>query len=608
MFVLLRAYELTASSLSIQERMALTMERGGLSIMFTSITDLLAFCVGATSVFGSISAFCVYCGVGVFLDFVFQVSFFLAFMVYDSRYQDTNSLKSCWNKSDNDDPEAPNYSLIGINSDSEVDLETKQSRKPSRKYSHLLEPLNPPESTSFLMDKLASILLSSIWVKIGVLLLFCGYLVGATFGVLQLTAYQNPEDLAPNDSYLRNVYDSYERYFNSIGASIEFILDKSLDYNDIDTIYNVNNMINTIRNDECFLNDSAYTTSWLTAYNQYLMQYYAESVTNLNQSEFYEILYNEYLVSTNGETYIQDIWNTIITHEKGFEVINKTDIFSPDVIGENSYKAIDKSRFYLSLKPTTVGTEGIKECLDNFKRLQDEFSDDLGTYYYAYFTVFAESDLVTIQQTIYNLLYACIAASIITIILIPYPLMAIFVMTTVAQILFGVLGYMSLWGLPINTTTMINVVISVGFSVDNSAHFCHSFMNAPISLKFKSKSEERKARVIYALNAVGMPILAGDLSTIVALLPLSTAESEIFLSFWKCISLVMMFGISYAVLYLPVVLSICGPLGFDDIVNDESDNVIMDGYENHVHDEDEKVQMGQQNKYSNDQTNYTLLH
>ena len=49
MFVLLRAYELTSTSLPIPERIALTMQRGGISILFTSITDLIAFCVGAVS-------------------------------------------------------------------------------------------------------------------------------------------------------------------------------------------------------------------------------------------------------------------------------------------------------------------------------------------------------------------------------------------------------------------------------------------------------------------------------------------------------------------------------------------------------------------------------
>ena len=153
--------------------------------------------------------------------------------------------------------------------------------------------------------------------------------------------------------------------------------------------------------------------------------------------------------------------------------------------------------------------------------------------------------------------------------------MAIFVMTTVGQILFGVMGFMSWWGLPINTTTMINVVISVGFSVDNSAHFCHAFMNAPVHeiRKKLTKQEERNARVIFALNSVGMPILAGDTSTMIALLPLASAQSEIFTSFFKCISLVMIFGASYAVLYLPVVLSTIGPIGYNKIINNNTSDL-----------------------------------
>merc|ERR1712060_159298 len=105
------------------------------------------------------------------------------------------------------------------------------------------------------------------------------------------------------------------------------------------------------------------------------------------------------------------------------------------------------------------------------------------------------------------------------------------------------------------------MVMSVGFSVDNAAHFCHAFISAPIKdipHRLTAK-QERNARVLFALDSVGMPILAGDLSTIVALLPLAGSNSEIFLSFWKCISLVMIFGAGYAVLYLPTVLSLVGP-------------------------------------------------
>ncbi len=151
---------------------------------------------------------------------------------------------------------------------------------------------------------------------------------------------------------------------------------------------------------------------------------------------------------------------------------------------------------------------------------------------------------------------------LLTLIIIPHPAMSFMVMSSVGQILFGVMGYMSLWGLPINFTAYLCIVMSVGFAVDSSAHFCHSYMVAPIKNipKKLSVKQERRARVMFALNAVGMPIMAGNISTIVALSPLSTAESEMMNMFWKCITLVMLFGSCFAVLYLPVVLSLIGPV------------------------------------------------
>ena len=179
------------------------------------------------------------------------------------------------------------------------------------------------------------------------------------------------------------------------------------------------------------------------------------------------------------------------------------------------------------------------------------------------------------KLTTFTLMYAMIAATVISLILISYPSMALIVMLTVGQILFGVLGYASLWGLNLNFTAMVAIVMAVGFSVDNAAHFCHSFMTAPLktdgttiflgdnkTMEY-STANERKARVLYALNAVGMPIIAGNLSTFIAILPLGTAKSQVVLAIFKVISLVMLFGMSHSIIYLPVMLSIVGPLGFD---------------------------------------------
>jgi hypothetical protein len=49
-------------TVSIEERMKYMLKKSGVAITITSITDLLAFTIGATSVFIAIRNFCIYTG------------------------------------------------------------------------------------------------------------------------------------------------------------------------------------------------------------------------------------------------------------------------------------------------------------------------------------------------------------------------------------------------------------------------------------------------------------------------------------------------------------------------------------------------------------------
>ena len=61
------------------------MESAGVGIFFTSITDFLAFMIGLNSPFGAIRGFCFFSAFGVVFDFIFQITFFIAFLVLQAR-------------------------------------------------------------------------------------------------------------------------------------------------------------------------------------------------------------------------------------------------------------------------------------------------------------------------------------------------------------------------------------------------------------------------------------------------------------------------------------------------------------------------------------------
>lgn len=110
---------------------------------------------------------------------------------------------------------------------------------------------------------------------------------------------------------------------------------------------------------------------------------------------------------------------------------------------------------------------------------------------------------------------------------------------------------MSLLGVNLDSISMINLIMCIGFSVDFSAHISYAYLtaNAPTA----------DGKVKECLFSLGLPVLQGGASTIIGMLVLANAPSYIFLTFFKMIFLVITFGLLHGLLLLPVMLSLLGP-------------------------------------------------
>ncbi|CAD7704511.1 unnamed protein product [Ostreobium quekettii] len=84
-FVIMGAYQQVDIDLPVAERVALVMGRAGSSIFVTSLTDCIAFIAGTYTSIAGIQTFCVFAAFGIFFDFLYQVTFFVAFVVLDGR-------------------------------------------------------------------------------------------------------------------------------------------------------------------------------------------------------------------------------------------------------------------------------------------------------------------------------------------------------------------------------------------------------------------------------------------------------------------------------------------------------------------------------------------
>ena len=81
MFIMVAAWRQTNRRLSVEERMGLASDVA-VSITITSVTDALAFCIGAITPLPAVRVFCLYAGVAITFDYLFQITFFGACMVY----------------------------------------------------------------------------------------------------------------------------------------------------------------------------------------------------------------------------------------------------------------------------------------------------------------------------------------------------------------------------------------------------------------------------------------------------------------------------------------------------------------------------------------------
>ena len=116
----------------------------------------------------------------------------------------------------------------------------------------------------------------------------------------------------------------------------------------------------------------------------------------------------------------------------------------------------------------------------------------------------------------------------------------------------NLLGTLQWAGMHINAVTYICLVISIGLMVDFIVHVLLRY--------YESKEKTREAKVIDTLETMGASILVGGLSTSLGVLPMALSTSEImgtvFVSFFAMITI----GVTHGLIFLPVVLSICGPL------------------------------------------------
>ena len=343
--------------------------------------------------------------------------------------------------------------------------------------------------------------------RVFIFLLAMTYFGFSVYGVVHLTKGLKLQLLASSDSYYRN-YSAWTEDHFAIEIPLNLVVyDTNKFYLD-STQDSAENIIDRLYSDSIV--PAVLTLSWLPDYRT------SAYFTNTSESVFAAGL-QSFL------NYRPDLQN---------------------LVSFSSNETISAARYIILTSSNSKEPTYLSDMMQNARALTTGANVNCFIFHPAF--IYAERDAEILPNTLQTLGITVAVMTLITIVFMPNIFVVILVVVAMVLILLGVIGFMYFLDLSLSFMTLIHLILSVGFSVDFCAHICHAFVTA--------SGKDPLEKIQNAIERSGGPILNAALSTFVGLLMLLLSNSYIFLSFFKIMLLVILFGLGHAIFILPVLL------------------------------------------------------
>lgn len=341
--------------------------------------------------------------------------------------------------------------------------------------------------------------------------------------LLQVREGLERHKLSRSDSYSVTFYEREDAYFRKYAYRIQVVVNATLDYSDPVVQKQIEDMMQQFESSP-YVSGPALTESWLRAFNRFTSDprtsFLLQSYDKADPKDFLQIL---------------DV----------FFNYPLLQIFRQDVLFNEDKTAIKGTRYVIQAHNITDANKE-KDMVLELRKIADNQPFPV-TVFQQYFIYFDQFILVR-DTSIQSICVAVAVMIVISLVFIPSLQCAFFVAFSIISIEIGVIGYMTLWGVNLDSISMINLIMCIGFSVDYSAHISYAYFSAD-----KATPDDG---IRTALHSLGVPIFQGSVSTILGVIALIFAPSYIFLTFFKTVFLVILFGALHGILLLPVLLSL----------------------------------------------------
>jgi len=246
------------------------------------------------------------------------------------------------------------------------------------------------------------------------------------------------------------------------------------------------------------------------------------------------------------------------------------------VVVDHNRTTIKASHFRTSHTPLHSQSDFIS-AYRSARRIASDISNrnNIEVFAYSKFYIFFDQYISIVQLSATLLGSAIAIIFLLTSILLGSIQTGIVVTVTVAMTIIDIIGAMAVANVSLNAVSLVNLIISVGISLEFCAHIARAFSFPSTTVMERAPRHRfrgKDARAWTALVNVGASVFSGiTITKLLGVAVLAFTRSKIFeIYYFRVWVALVIFAATHALIFLPVALSIFGGQGYVDPESESS--------------------------------------